>query len=354
MKMPVRSVQLPLPASVREIAAAIAFASLVVGCSSDPSRVVGPASIGDPSGGSTTGPASAASAGNPMNGAIFWVSSSSPARRTADSWRASRPADASQLDKIAAQPHVFWLGSWNREVRADVDAVMRTMSEGGALPVLVAYNIPQRDCGGLSGNTGTTPSAYRAWIAEFAAGIGSRRATVILEPDALAGIDCLTAADQSQRLALLSYAVETLRASGSVSVYLDGGNPGWRTAATMASRLARSGIALAQGFALNVSNFIGTSENVAYGSELSSLVGGKHFIIDTGRNGTGAAPDKQWCNPAGRALGPTPTARTNIALVDAFLWVKAPGISDGACGGAAAVGEWMPEYALGLAQRAAY
>jgi endoglucanase len=34
--------------------------------------------------------------------------------------------------------------------------------------------------------------------------------------------------------------------------------------------------------------------------------------------------------------------------------VKAPGESDGACNGAPASGEWMPEYALGLAQRAAF
>jgi endoglucanase len=36
--------------------------------------------------------------------------------------------------------------------------------------------------------------------------------------------------------------------------------------------------------------------------------------------------------------------------VDAYLWVKRPGESDGACGnGAPKVGVWWPDYALDLA-----
>jgi endoglucanase len=290
---------------------------------------------------------------NALAGARMWIDPASNARFTADAWRATRPADAARMDKVAAQPGVRWIGNWNTDVRADVDAAVTRMTAEGALPVFVAYNIPQRDCGGLSGGSASTsPEAYRSWIAGFAAGIGARRAAVILEPDALAGMDCLSSADQQLRVDLLTYAVQTLRARGSVAVYLDAGNPGWQTPATMGTRLARAGVSLAQGFALNVSNFIGTAENLAYGEQLSALVGGKHFVIDTGRNGVGASGE--WCNPAGRALGARPTTDTGVPLVDAYLWVKAPGESDGACGGAAAAGGWMPEYALGLAQRAGY
>jgi endoglucanase len=120
----------------------------------------------------------------------------------------------------------------------------------------------------------------------------------------------------------------------------------------MAERLLGAGVAGAAGFALNVSNFVATAENVAYGRQISALVGGRHFVIDTGRNGVGS--NGEWCNPAGRALGDRPTTVTNDPLVDAFLWVKTPGESDGACGGAPSSGVWMPEYALGLAQRARY
>ncbi|MBK3561609.1 glycoside hydrolase family 6 protein, partial [Streptomyces sp. MBT56] len=54
----------------------------------------------------------------------------------------------------------------------------------------------------------------------------------------------------------------------------------------------------------------------------------------------------QWCDPAGRALGRTPTTRTGEARIDAYLWVKLPGESDGC---SAAPGAFSPEYAHGLA-----
>jgi endoglucanase len=327
--------------------------TLLVACGGD--AAVGPGAAAPD--GTTKGQAGSATTGtnggvNPFAGASFWIDPSSNARRTADAWRTVRPVDAGQLEKIASQPQVSWFGDWNTDVARDADAATATISAAGALPVFVAYNMPKRDCGGLSGDNTTGVAAYRGWIAALADGIGSRRAVVILEPDALAGMDCLGPADQQMRLDLIAYAVQTLRARGSVAVYLDAGNPGWQTAATMADRLTRAGIAAAQGFALNVSNFLPTASNLTYGRAISALIGNKHFVIDTGRNGTGANGD--WCNPAGRALGERPSSGTGQALVDAFLWVKAPGESDGVCHGATASGDWMPEYALGLAQRAAY
>jgi endoglucanase len=76
-------------------------------------------------------------------------------------------------------------------------------------------------------------------------------------------------------------------------------------------------------------------------------------VIDTSRNGKGPAPENAWCNPAGRGLGADPTGSTGNSLDDAYLWVKQPGASDGTCNGGPAAGQWWPEYALGLAERAA-
>ena len=64
-----------------------------------------------------------------------------------------------------------------------------------------------------------------------------------------------------------------------------------------------------------------------------------HFVVDTSRNGfgpwqptAGAYPDAQdWCKPPGRGLGLRPTANTGLPLLDAYLWVKTPGESDGEC-----------------------
>ena len=81
-------------------------------------------------------------------------------------------------------------------------------------------------------------------------------------------------------------------------------------------------------------------------------------MIDTSRNGRGAVTGDTnggpgWCNPPGRGLGQPPTTRTGQPLVDAFLWIKRPGESDGNCrSGEPSAGTWWLDYALGLAQRA--
>jgi endoglucanase len=235
-------------------------------------------------------------------------------------------------------------------VRAAVDAKVSQASAAGQLPVLVAYAIPHRDCGGASGG-GVAEDAYRAWIRSFAAGIGNRPAAVIVEPDALAQLDCLGATAQQARLELLRDAVAVLDVLPATVAYLDAGHSAWQPAGVIAERLRAAGVASAQGFSLNVSNFMPTSGEVTYGQTVSSLLSGAHFVVDTSRNGQGS--NGEWCNPVGRGLGTAPTAATGNAFVDAFLWVKAPGESDGTCNGGPPAGQWWTEYALGLASRAA-
>lgn len=257
------------------------------------------------------------------------------------------------MDKIANNAQARWLTGSGSDVQSEVSSAVTAATAAGSIPVLVAYNIPQRDCGGFSAG-GTTVNGYKIWISAFAAGIAGRKAIVILEPDALAAMNCLSSADQTTRVSLLQYAVSALKAQGPVSVYLDGGHSAWKSASDQAARLKRANVGAADGFALNVSNFELTSSSVSYGKAISSLIGGKHFVIDTSRNGAGPTADRQWCNPAGRALGAAATTQTADPTVDAYLWVKLPGESDGACSGAPAAGLWWAEYALGLAQRAAF
>jgi hypothetical protein len=291
---------------------------------------------------------------NPFAGAKWFLDPGSNARKQADAWRVSRPADAAQMDKIAGQPQADWFGDWSGDIQTAVSNRVSQITAAGALPVLVAYDIPLRDCGSYSGGGAKSADAYKTWIRGFAAGIGSRRAVVVLEPDALAGMDCLSAADQQTRLALLSDAVSVLAARPGISAYVDAGHSGWQSASTMAGRLRAAGVASARGFSLNVSNFMTTAAQRTYGDQLSGLIGGKHYVVDTSRNGLGPAADGQWCNPSGRALGDRPTAATGDALADAYFWVKRPGESDGTCNGGPAAGSWWADYALGLAKRAAY
>jgi endoglucanase len=293
--------------------------------------------------------APATASANPFAGRKLYVDPNSAAAKQAAAWRSTRPADAAEIDEIATAPQAQWFGDWNADVAAAVNAHVSAAAAAGRWSLLVAYAIPQRDCGGYSAGGADD---YRAWIREFARGIGSRPAAVVLEPDALAGLDCLTAAGRDARLALLRDAVAVLRAKPGVEVYVDAGHSGWHPVATIAARLQQADVARATGFALNVSNFQLTANELSYGRQVAARIGGKHFVIDTSRNGLG--PNGEWCNPSGRALGPRPTTATGDGLADAFLWIKQPGFSDGSCNGGPSAGIWWADYALGLARRSAY
>jgi endoglucanase len=308
----------------------------------------------------SAGQAKRAASSNPLNGQLYYVEPHSPAAEQARKWRGEGKAtDAALMEKIAAQPTATWLAGPNQN-QAFVQTLTDAANEDGRSALLVAYDIPGRDCGSFSAGGAESASAYRSWIGQVAAGISSRRATVILEPDAVAQTlnGCVTGSQARERYALLKYAVKTLKAEGHVTVYIDAGNSGWiKPARRMVSALRKSGIAHADGFALNVSNFYTTQTTTAYGDELSRALGGTHFVIDTGRNGNGSdtnpKDDRAWCNPPGRALGANPTTSTGVSGIDAFLWIKQPGDSDGPCRtGAPAAGSWWPEYALELAKNA--
>jgi endoglucanase len=232
-----------------------------------------------------------------------------------------------------------------------VNRLVTEIQRAGAVPVFVVYNIPNRDCGLYSAGGARGGDAYRRWIQGFAQGLNRRRAVVILEPDGLASSDCLPARLRDERMVLMREAVQVLTAAGA-AVYIDAGNANWRQPDVMARMLSGVGIERAQGFALNVSNFHGLQPNLAYGERLSRLVGGKHFIVDTSRNGRGAAVEANWCNAPNQALGRAPTTNTGHPLADAYLWVKTPGQSDGTCNGGPRAGEWWADYALELSRAA--
>jgi endoglucanase len=298
---------------------------------------------------------------NPIAGQVFYVEPHDVAAQQVSEWRElDQVQQAAALERVAQQPVAAWFtGQGN--VKQLLLGLEARAAAAGRSPLVVAYDIPDRDCGAFSGGGASSSAEYRQWIDQFAGGIGAAKSTVIVEPDAVAQTlsSCLPGSLGAQRHELLSYAVEALRRRPHTTVYLDAGNPGWvHNLRDLARVLRSSGIAHAQGFALNVSNFYKVSTVVAYGRRLSALLGGKHFVIDTSRNGNGPDTSKadvpDWCNPPGRALGPNPTTDTGMPLLDAFLWVKQPGSSDGSCRpGEPRAGQWWPNYALELATNAA-
>jgi endoglucanase len=296
---------------------------------------------------------------DPLSTRSFYVDNASAKVDAARLRAGGQSADAAAMASLAAEPTATWL-TGQRNVSAVVSALTSRASAAGKSALLVAYDIPGRDCGGYSAGGAPSAAAYRQWISEFAGGIGDRTATVIVEPDAIAQSltpGCSATPLIAERLPLLRFAVEKLKAQPNTTVYLDAGNPGWITPATrLVPSLQAAGITQANGFALNVANFYRTSLVTTYGETLSRALHGKHFVIDTSRNGDGAPPSSgagpTWCNPPGRALGHVPTTDTGNPLVDAYLWIKTPGDSDGTCNqGDPPAGQWMEQYALGLALR---
>jgi endoglucanase len=260
---------------------------------------------------------------HPFHGAMLAVDPDSEAAR----WEQAN--DARWLAPIADQPQARWLNS-----PQDLDTLPTLLAAARAqhaLPVVVAYWVPDRGCSGHAQGA-PTAGAYQAWIRGLVARLGSTRAVVVLEPDAVPA-DCFDAG----RARLMAQAVRQLSAAGQ-AVYLDAGHARWKSTGETAERLLAAGIADAEGFAVNVSNRQTTAASVAWGRELSDLVGHRPFVVDVSRNGIGPPPDgpggaAQWCNPTHQALGAPPTTRPGVPGVDALLWIKRPGESDGRCGG---------------------
>lgn len=285
----------------------------------------------------------------------FWVNpDGNAAEQVAAYVKAGKKEDAEEIRKIAEQPTGEWIGPESPEQEAL--GFTEAADKAGRTALLVLYNIPHRDCGQYSQGGAADGNAYRTWIDGVAKGIGDRDTTVILEPDAVLHLvdGCTPGEFHEERYDLLKGAITKLKSLKNTKVYVDAGNVGWGHPDQIFEPLKRAGIDQADGFSVNVSNFYTTEDSIEYGKELSAKVGNKPFVIDTSRNGNGpyteGNPDERWCNPPGRALGETPTTKTADPLVDAYVWVKRPGESDGECKGGPKAGEWWAQYALGLAK----
>ncbi|GAA1507356.1 endoglucanase [Agromyces terreus] len=385
--------------------------------------------------GAASAPAIAAD-GDPLVGSDIYLNPYSTTLEAAQSLSGQARADAQLLGSI---PSADWITKGTpAEAEAAVDAIVTAATATGTVPVLVAYNLPFRDCSQYSAGGAADTEAYEAWIDGFAAGIDGRHAAVILEPDGLgiipwntdgngnaewcrpADLDPATAA--SDRYAQLNYAVDALKGAGETAVYLDGTHSGWLGVGDISQRLIRAGVDRADGFFLNASNYVETERLQKYGTWISDCIhldqnswwqaawcgsqyypadpndfstwtatdaaydqafadtglardpsAQAHFVIDTSRNGQGpwtAPADKYsdpevWCNPPERGIGELPSTTTGEALVDAYLWIKVPGESDGQCyrgtGGPLdpergiqdpAAGAWFPEQARELVANA--
>jgi endoglucanase len=265
------------------------------------------------------------------------------------------PRQAVIESRIADRPAAVWFADFTPST---ITSRVRAVTSGGAaqgrVPVVVAYTIPDRDCGGASQGGAPGLDAYDDWIDAFAAGLGSGEVVVILEPDSVAQAECLSSGERSRRFASLARAGRVLKAANpDARVYYDAGHSGWHAPAKQAGWLRQAGAASAassDGVFSNVSNFHRTADEIAYDRRVLDALGGPASlgaVIDTSRNGNGAPAAGQWCDPSGRKIGRAPTLDTGQARIDAYLWVKLPGESDGCKG---SPGTFSPSYAYELAR----
>lgn len=280
----------------------------------------------------------------------FYVDPNTSAAR----WVAENPGDpraAVIRDRIANVPQGRWFTTTNTStVRAEVDALVGAAAAAGKIPILVVYNIPNRDCSGASGGGAPDHATYRQWVDQVAAGLAGRPATIVLEPDVLPIMtSCQNAAQQAETVASMAHAGKKLKAgSAAARVYFDVGHSAWLSPGEAAARLNRADVAnSADGISLNVSNYRHTADEIAYAKSIIAATGVSRLkaVVDTSRNGNGPA-GSEWCDPPGRAIGTPSTTATGDPAIDALLWVKLPGEADGCIANA---GQFVPQRAYDMA-----
>ena len=275
-------------------------------------------------------------------------------------YQQSRGRDRELLGRIALRPLAFWFGAWFPDGDAEHVARNFIASATGGNPNVLSQTVVFRldpwegkACPG--GWSAGDQRSYRRWIAGFAAGIGSSRVALILQPD----LAFSTCASSHAPLDLVRYATRRFNALPHTTVYIDGGVNYWPSFTQAVSMLEQAGIRHARGFALNTSEFDTTSSEIEYGSRVARALAAagyrdKHFVINTAGNGQGFL-NGQIANPNNPpvcrtrsqtqciTLGIPPTTRVadprwhlsneddNLArrYADAYVWVDRPWLPNG-------------------------
>ncbi|QRV95364.1 glycoside hydrolase family 6 protein [Ceratobasidium sp. AG-Ba] len=305
--------------------------------------------------------------GNPYAGKVFYANTVYRAKVQAEYNKLISEGNSALAAKVAKVGDIS-TGIWIAD-RASVSSIstylqdaLNVQNQSGKKQVvpLVVYDLPDRDCSG-GASAGEFSSAnggeakYQEYIqavyAQFKA-FPSITLAVSLEPDSIGnmvsnqGIPfCATAAPVQKRG--LAYAISVLGTLPNVNLYLDGAHATWLgwpdslgpTAKVLGDIYAAAKQlnpnAIVRGVGTDVSNYNGLDQEVTYHTDLAPYLTAvgypAHFIVDQGRSGNQniTRSGEDWCNLKFAGLGPRPSANTPSSIVDAILWVKPPGESDG-------------------------
>lgn len=202
-------------------------------------------------------------------------------------------ADAKLIKMMIETPQAVWFTKGTpKTVMQDVRNTVSRAADKGQVPVLVAYNVPGRDCSQYSAGGAPTGDAYKAWIDGFVAGLGNYKAVIILEPDGLALMpaDC-GQPDTYDRVGLINYAAHALLKDPNAAIYLDAGHSAWHAVGDIAARLVAGGVQDVQGFFQNVSNYQFTANSVKYGTWISSCIA---YATAVNPGDFGGCPNQYW------------------------------------------------------------
>jgi endoglucanase len=248
--------------------------------------------------------------------------------------------------EIFKHPQSFWYGDNPKKPKKHMEKSIRRLLNRAQpqLPILVMYNIPNRDVGQYSKGGAKTRERYLDFVERFSRGVGEDSPIIIYEPDALPHSTLLSEEDREWRLELMKESLEILTNNCNGIVYIDVGHSRWLQPKDVHILLSKVINPKIRGFSMNSCNYRSTEECLKWGKRLSKFQDGIPFVIDTSRNGQGPL-DTEWCNPQGRGLGEPPTTDTDHRLCDAYLWVKIPGESDGKCNGGPKAGMFWGEQA---------
>jgi endoglucanase len=210
-------------------------------------------------------------------------------------WSQAEGETKTLLEKIVFQPKSKWYGQWiaTDTIRSTVEENIANAQAGdpNALVQFTVFRLKpweEEACTRLP--TKAEQSDYKAWIDEFAAGIGSTPSALVLQPD---GPFALCAPHGSKVPSkLIRYAAQVFSALPATQVYIDTGASDWlrNDPAKALKILLPAGIDVARGFSLNNTHYAATSDEVAFGAAVVKALAkrgikGKHFVVNTAANG---------------------------------------------------------------------
>ncbi len=224
---------------------------------------------------------------NPLAG-MTWGVYEGPIDGVWPAYAGAHGRDKRLLGQIALQPRAVWDGFWDGSPRSTAEESISDSTRGNpnVLTQVAIFRLqPWESCSGSWSRA--NQAGYEAWIRSYAAGIGSARVALILQPD-MPFAACVPSGVPEQ---LIAYAAKVFNSLRHTTVYIDAGAYAWYQPALMARMLEHSGIWHARGFALNVTQYGSTDEQLQWGAAINRTLAAdgardKHFVVNTDENGS--------------------------------------------------------------------